>query len=384
MNRWRFLAGTPGFVAGCPWGRGAYDMAPLQEEGALAQTQTTGEAPFVRPDGKEKVTGSGRYTADLTLTGQAYARFRYADHPHARIVRVDASKARALSGVLAVLTHEDVPDVKYGGMVQDRFLFAKDRVPVRGRHRRGGGRDQRGDRSGRGRSHRGRIRAAAALSATSRPPAKKAPRSSTRTGLRTSATRTCVPGQPLGYSTIVKGDADAAMATADVVVKGRYVSDPSHGVPIEPHAVIAQWQGDKVTIWSSTQVPYIARSGVAHTLQIPESNVRVIVPLLGGGFGAKCDFHFEAHVAVLARAAGRPVKLVFSRRRSSSRSITAARAWSWSSRRAPGATGPSSRAAPSSCSTRARTAARAGSWRRWRPCTPAGLTRWSTCSSSRS
>ena len=61
-------------------------------------------------------------------------------------------------------------------------------------------------------------------------------------------------------------------------------------------------------------MPYAARSGVAHTLQIPESNVRIIVPLLGGGFGAKCDFHFEGHVAALARAARRPVKLVFSRR----------------------------------------------------------------------
>ncbi len=108
-------------------------------------------------------------------------------------------------------------------------------------------------------------------------------------------------------------DADAAMASADVVVKGRYVADCSQGVPIEPRAVIAQWQGDRVTIWTSTQVPYAARSGVANTLQIPESDVRIIVPLLGGGFGAKCDFHFEGHVAALARAARRPVKLVFSR-----------------------------------------------------------------------
>ena len=117
----------------------------------------------------------------------------------------------------------------------------------------------------------------------------------------------------LGYSTIVKGDADAAMAGADVVVKGRYVADASQGAPIEPRAIIAQWQGDKVTVWSSTQVPYAARGGVAHVLQIPESNVRIVVPLLGGGFGAKCDFHFEGHVAALARAAGRPVKLVFTR-----------------------------------------------------------------------
>jgi CO/xanthine dehydrogenase Mo-binding subunit len=118
----------------------------------------------------------------------------------------------------------------------------------------------------------------------------------------------------LGYSTIVKGDVDAAMASADVVVKARYVTDPVQGVPIEPRAVVAQWQGDRVPVWTSTQVPYAARAGVAHTLQIPESHVRVVVPLLGGGFGAKCDFHFEGHVAALARAARRPVKLVFSRR----------------------------------------------------------------------
>jgi CO/xanthine dehydrogenase Mo-binding subunit len=77
--------------------------------------------------------------------------------------------------------------------------------------------------------------------------------------------------------------------------------------------VLAEWRGNEVTIWSSTQVPYAARSGVAQTLQIPEANVRIVVPLLGGGFGAKCDLHFEAQVAALARAARRPVRLVFSR-----------------------------------------------------------------------
>ena len=68
-----------------------------------------------------------------------------------------------------------------------------------------------------------------------------------------------------------------------------------------------------MTIWSSTQVPYAARAGVAHVLQLPQSHVRIVVPLLGGGFGSKCDFHYEGHVAALARAAGRPVKLVFTR-----------------------------------------------------------------------
>ena len=87
---------------------------------------------FIRPDGKEKVTGTGRYTADLVLAGQLMAKFRYADHAHARITRIDASKARALPGVLAVVTHEDVPDVLYGGMVKDRRLFARDTVRFEG------------------------------------------------------------------------------------------------------------------------------------------------------------------------------------------------------------------------------------------------------------
>ena len=268
---------------------------------------------FVRPDGKEKVTGAGRYTADLDLTGQLHARFRYADHTRARILRIDTSRARALPGVLAVLTHEDVPEVRYGAMVKDRLMFAKDEV-------------------------RFEADVVAAVAALTPDLAARAvalidveyeplpPLTDVEAAIAPDAPVVHEDwasyeaddalgrdGNVLGYSTIVKGDADAAMASADVVVTGRYVADGSQGAPIEPRAIVAQWQGDRVTVWTSTQVPFMARSGVARVLQIPESNVRVIVPLLGGGFGSKCDFHFEGHVAALARAAGRPVKLVFSR-----------------------------------------------------------------------
>jgi CO/xanthine dehydrogenase Mo-binding subunit len=279
---------------------------------------TVSETPpttFVRPDGKEKVTGAGRYTADLNLTGQLHAKFRYADHTHARIVRIDAARARAIPGVLAVLTHENVPDVLYGQLVQDRRLFAKEKV-------------------------RFEADIVAAVAALTPEIARRAidaieveyeplPALSDLEA----ALADGVPlihedwrsyqveddeqmgrsGNVLSYSTVVKGDADTAMTEADVVVKGRYVTDASQGAPIEPRAILAQWQGDRVTIWTSTQVPFAARSGVAHVLQVPESHVRIVVPLLGGGFGSKCDFHFEGHIAALARAAGRPVKLVFSR-----------------------------------------------------------------------
>lgn len=270
-------------------------------------------APFIRPDGKEKVTGTGRYTADLNLTGQAHAKFRYTDHPHARILRVDTTAARELPGVFAVLTQDDVPDIRYGGMAQDRYLFAHDIVRWEGEV----------------------VAAVAAVT----------PEIAARAAELIDVEYEVLPplpdfvanmeegaplvhpdwasysaddslnrsGNVLGHSSIVKGDADTAMAQADAVVKSRYVSDASQGLPIEPRAILAEWTGDRVTIWSSTQVPFAARSGVATTLQMPESKVRVIVPLLGGGFGSKCDFHFEAHVAALARTARRPVKLVFSR-----------------------------------------------------------------------
>ena len=230
---------------------------------------------FVRPDGREKVTGTGRYTADLTLTGQLHAAFRYADHPHARITRIDTSKARALPGVIAVVTHEDVPDVLYGGMVQDRRLFARDTVRFEG-----------DIVAGVAATTVEVARQAAALVEVDLEPLPvltdfaaaldaDAPLVHPDWASYEGEEELGRSGNLLGYATIVKGDVDAALAEADVVVRGRFVTDPMQGVPIEPRAIVAQWQGDRVTIWSSTQVPYAARAGVAHTLGLAEANVRV-------------------------------------------------------------------------------------------------------------
>ncbi|HEV8452280.1 MAG TPA: xanthine dehydrogenase family protein molybdopterin-binding subunit, partial [Gaiellales bacterium] len=274
----------------------------------------TAEKPFIRQDGKDKVTGLGRYTADLNMTGMLEAKFRYSAHAHARITRIDTAKARALPGVFAVITHEDVPDVRYGPFVQDRRLFAKSTVRYEGEL----------------------VAAVAALTpeiaqravelievdyepleivsdveAALRPGAPLVHEDWAAYGASEDVVR---DGNDCSRSTILKGDPDKGMAEADIVVKERYVADMSHAVPIEPHAVVAQWQGDRVTIWSSTQVPFIARSGVATTLELPEAHVRIVVPHLGGGFGGKCEFHYEAQVAALARVAQRPVRLVFSRR----------------------------------------------------------------------
>ena len=269
---------------------------------------------IIRADGPEKLNGEAKYTADLTLTGMLHARFIYAGRPRARVLRVNTSAARALPGVLAVLTQDDVPDVRYGMFVKDRTLFAKDEVRFEAEI----------------------VAAVAALTpgiATEAAGLVEVDYEDLEPVLDVEAAL----GQdaPLiheawasyehlpdidrvrndcGHMTSVKGDVDVGFAEADVVVTERYRSDMAHAVPIEPHAVIAEWQGDRVTIWTTTQVPFPARTGVAQTLGISESNVRIIVPHLGGGFGGKCDFHFEAHVAALAKATRRPVKLVFTRR----------------------------------------------------------------------
>jgi CO/xanthine dehydrogenase Mo-binding subunit len=277
---------------------------------------TTAPSPhrFVRADGPDKVTGSGRYTADLTLTGVLAAKFRYADVSHARITRLDVSAARSMPGVLAVLTQDDVPDVRFGPFVQDRTLFARDVVRFEGE-------------------------IVAAVAATTPEIAARAAAAIVveyePLPAVTDLEAALAPDSPLvhadwaaygaaeplvrdrndaSFASISKGDATAAMAGADIVVSSRYVADGGHAAPIEPRAVVAQWEGDKVTIWTSTQVPFDARAGVCETLELPANRVRIIVPHLGGGFGGKCGFHYEAHVAALARAAKRPVRLVFSRR----------------------------------------------------------------------
>jgi CO/xanthine dehydrogenase Mo-binding subunit len=274
---------------------------------------STAAPAFIRPDGIEKVTGTGRYTADLTRTGMAFAKFRYADHPHARIVRLDTSAAKALPGVVAVVTQDDLPDVRFGGFVQDRTLFADGVVRFEGEIVAGVAALTPEIAAEAARLIDVEYEVLPAISDFEAAMEPGAPLVHEGWASYERDENIVADGNVFAYHTIVKGDADEAMAGADVVVSGRYVSDASQGVPIEPRAVLAEWQGDEVTIWSSTQVPYAARAGVAQTLQVPEANVRVIVPLLGGGFGAKCDLHFEAQVAALARAARRPVKLVFSR-----------------------------------------------------------------------
>ena len=269
---------------------------------------------YRRGDGVEKVSGQARYAADLALPGMLEGRLVLSGRPHARILGIDASRAEALPGVFAVVTHHDVPDRRYGSAVKDRHLFAKEVVRFEG--------DVVAAVAARDADTLAAAVALIDVEYEDLPPVTDA---EAALAADSALVHDGWDSYSLGYDgivrdrndcayvNIVKGDVEKGFGEADEVVEERYVCDQSHPVPIEPHAVVAQWTGDRVTIWTTTQVPFSARAGVAETLEMPESHVRVIVPHLGGGFGGKCEFHFEAHVAALARKAGRPVRVVFSR-----------------------------------------------------------------------
>ena len=279
----------------------------------LSDMTVTDLPEFIRADGPDKVTGSGRYAADMTLTGQLVAKFKYGEVSHGRITKLDVEAARAIPGVFAVLTADDVPEVRYSYGLADRTLFATDVIRFEGE-------------------------VVAAVAAIDEATAERAldaivldveplePILDMEAALAADSALvhenvdsyevtgdTPHNGNLATHSSISMGDAQAAMATAAKIISSRYLADASHATPIEPRAVLAQWEGDRVTVWTSTQVPFDARAGVSETLELPASKVRIIAPHVGGGFGGKCGAHFEPHIAALSRAAKRPVKLVFSR-----------------------------------------------------------------------
>ena len=112
---------------------------------------------------------------------------------------------------------------------------------------------------------------------------------------------------------LVSGDAARAMAGADVVVSEAFRTPSAAHVPMEPHAAVGEWEDGKLTLWTGTQTPFNLRADLAGLFGLAPEDVRIVVPMMGGSFGAKTFVRTEAIVAALARKAGRPVKAVLDR-----------------------------------------------------------------------
>ncbi len=259
-----------------------------------------------RIDAVPKVTGEARYTVDLKMPGMLIGKILRSPHPHARIRSIDVSAARELEGVLAVITAEDVPGTLFAFMqvMADKHILCTDKVRYVG--------DE-----------------VAAVAAVDDDTAEKAiglievdyellpPVLSVEDALKPDAPLVHEDKDSnLGFEVErLFGDPDKALAEADYVVEGTYVTHDLAHTCLEVSNCVVKWdKKDRVTVWTNTQAPHTQRQEVARLLGIPRANVRVISSYMGGGFGSKLVTDMKAPIAaVLSRITGRPVRIVNTR-----------------------------------------------------------------------
>ncbi|NQU50607.1 MAG: molybdopterin-dependent oxidoreductase [Planctomycetes bacterium] len=258
-------------------------------------------------DGLAKATGEAVYTDDIQLPGMLHAKMLRSPHPHARILKVDTSKAEALPGVIGVLVGAELP-IKYGVIpwTPDENALATDKVRFIG--------DE--------------VAAVAAIDEdTANEAVELIEVEYEILDAILDPQQALVTPEPAIHEdrkrrdNISKhvelefGDVEAQVADADLVVEGDYEFHGTNHAAIEPHCAVAQLNSDgRLTLWSSTQITHYVHRALAKVLEMDPVKIRVIQPCLGGGFGGKSDpFALEFAVAQLARKTGRPVKMLWTR-----------------------------------------------------------------------
>lgn len=277
--------------------------------------QVIGTRP-IRHDGADKVTGRALYGADLQLARMVHGAVLRSPHAHARIVSIDTSKAAALPGVFAVVTAADFPPAPADKIVDfgegDTLLSSlRGNILASGKVLYSG-------------------HAVAAVAAVDAHVAAQAvalievvyePLPAVMT-----APAAMAPGAPLLHEGLKDGniadhvryemgDVAAGFAEATVIVERTWDTATVHQGYIEPQNATAFWSSDgRIHVWCSTQGSFVARDATAAVLDVPVSHVKVTPMEIGGGFGGKINVYLEPVAALLSKKAGRPVKLVMSRR----------------------------------------------------------------------
>lgn len=260
-----------------------------------------------KPDAREKVTGRAVYTDDLCVPGMLHGALLGSPHPHARILSYDTSRARALPGVRAVLTAEDLPPHDIGPVIKDQPLLARGKVRYAGEP-------------------------VAAVAAVDLPTARRALELidiqyqvlpavfDAEEALRPDAPVLHAPrgpGHPNAASHIrlVEGTPDSVWARCHAVIEDVYETPAQQHIYLEPCSTLAEVNPDsgKITIHTSTQSAFRVQAVTAEALGVPMSRVRVLVPRVGGAFGGKVESTNQPITAALAKAAGAPVRMTFSR-----------------------------------------------------------------------
>jgi len=246
-----------------------------------------------------KVRGQALYTADLRRPGMLYGRVLRSPHAHARILRIDASKALQLPGVHAVITWEDVPNVRIDAdlLPLDRVLrFVGDEVAVVAAERESIAEDALALIEVEYEVLPAVFDADDAL-APGAPPLHEG--------------GNLVGGRPL---VVERGSVEEGMKGAARVFEGRFHTQMHGPVGMETRAALAEWHGDQLTVWKTSRAVHaVDRRNLARVLGVPEGNVRVICTTMGGGFGNKDESRLAVLTALLARKTGRPVRIEYGR-----------------------------------------------------------------------
>ena len=264
-----------------------------------------------RPDGIDKVTGRAKYGADMNASGQLVSLMLRSPHAHARIVKIDTSKAEKLKGVKAVITAKDLPDLTNGNTGLFDTLencMARDRALYDGH-------------------------AVAAVAAIDKTTAKQALKLIKVTYEKlphvTDVDEALLPGAPviqpryaqdgkpgnfMGQGEFGHGDIEKGFAEADVIVERSYKTGQTHQGYIEPHACLASVSPDGTgELWVTTQGHFSYRTTCAQLLGMDIAKLKVTSSEIGGGFGGKTHVWMEPIALALSRKANRPVKMVMSR-----------------------------------------------------------------------
>ena len=266
--------------------------------------------PVSRIDGPQKVTGAATYAAEFDVRGQVHAAIVRSTIANGRIAAIDTSNAQRAAGVLAVITHRDAPKLPYrphkaavDPAVGERLhVLQDDRI-----------------------THQGQpialvvaetleqaAYAARLVGVTYTPETPATDVTHVELRLPTQEKTDQATRRPPETK---RGDPDGALATAPVKVDHTYVMPREHHNPIELHATIAAWDGDRLTLWDKSQWVHNTAEEIAAVFGIPAENVRVISPFVGGAFGSALRTWPHVTLAALgARVVGRPVKLMLSRR----------------------------------------------------------------------
>ena len=269
---------------------------------------------YPRRDARDKLSGRTRYTVDRTASRMLHAAVLRAEVASARIVELDVSEAVAMPGVRAVITAKDAPGL-HGIGIADHPLFASDRIRYHAEPLAAVAADTLEIAEAALRAIRVEIEplpAVITMQQALQPDAPQVhPEWRSYEILFEGASR---GGNVAWEATVVRGDTDAAFARPDVtIVESQFRVGRQNHLSFEPRAVIASYEDGRYHIECSTQAPWTVRNVTARILQISPSRVRVTVPPVGGGFGLKFDCATEPFAALLAKKAGRPVKLVNSR-----------------------------------------------------------------------